>query len=135
MKKTNVKMNKPVYPGLSILDISKTLIYEFWYDYIKPKYQDNAKLCYMDTDRFNIHIKTEDAYEDIANDVKKWFGTSNYDADRPLTKGINKEVIPLMKDELGRKSIIEFVALRPKTFSYFTDDDTVHKKAKETKNV
>ena len=65
MKKTKVKMNKPVYLGMSILDISKTLMYEFWYDYIKPKYQDRAKLCYMDTDSFVIHIETEDFYEDI----------------------------------------------------------------------
>ena len=64
MKKTKVKMNKPIYLGMSILDISKTLMYEFWYDYIKPKYQDRAKLCYMDTDSFVIHIKTEDFYED-----------------------------------------------------------------------
>ena len=70
MKKTKVKMNKPIYLGMSILDISKTLMYEFWYDYIKPKYQDKAKLCYMDTDSFAIHIKTEDIYEDIANDVE-----------------------------------------------------------------
>ena len=87
MKKTNVKMNKPVYLGLSILDISKTLMYEFWYDYIKSKYQDNAKLCYMDTDSFIIRVKTKDFYGDIANDVKKWFDTSNYDVDRSLSKG------------------------------------------------
>ena len=67
MKKTKVKMNKPIYVGMSILDISKTLMYEFWYDYIKPKYQDRAKLCYMNTDKFVIHIKTEDFYEDIAD--------------------------------------------------------------------
>ena len=70
MKKTKVKMNKPIYLGMSILDISKTLMYEFWYDYIKPKYQDKAKLCYMDTDSFAIHIKTEDIYEGIANHVE-----------------------------------------------------------------
>ena len=88
MKKTKVKMNKPVYLGMSILDISKTLMYEFWYDYVKPKYQDKAKLCYMDTDSFVIHIKTEDFYEDIANDVEKWFDTSNYENDkRPLPLG------------------------------------------------
>ena len=69
MKKTKVKMNKPLYLGMLILYISRTLMYEFWYDYIKPKYQDKAKLCYMDTDSFVIHIKTEDFYEDIANDV------------------------------------------------------------------
>ena len=71
MKKIKVKTNKPVYLGLSILQISKTLIYQFWCDYIKPKYQCNAKLCYMDTDSFTIYIKTEDVYEDIANDVEK----------------------------------------------------------------
>ena len=79
MKKTKVKMNKPVYLGQAIFDISKALMYEFWYDYIKPKYQEKAKLCYMDTDSFIIHIKTEDFYKDIANDVEKWFDTSNYD--------------------------------------------------------
>ena len=71
MQKISVKMNKPVYLGFSILEISKTLMFEFWYDYIKPKYQGNAKLCYMDTESFVIHIKTEDFYEEIANDVKK----------------------------------------------------------------
>ena len=71
MKKTKVKMNKPIYLGMSILDISKTLMYEFWYDYIKPKYQDRAKLCYMNTGSFVIHLKTEDFYEDIADDVEK----------------------------------------------------------------
>ena len=62
MEKTKVKMNKPIYLSVSILDISKTLTYEFWYDYIKPKYQDRSKLCYMDTDSFVIHIITEDIY-------------------------------------------------------------------------
>ena len=77
MKKTKVKMNKPIYLGMSILDISKTLMYEFWYYFIKPKYRDKAKLCYMDTDSFIIHIKTEGFYEDIADDFEKWFDTSN----------------------------------------------------------
>ena len=75
MKKTKVKMIKPIYLDMSILDISKTLMYEFWYDYIKPKYQDKSKLCYMDTDSFVIHIKTEDFYKNIANNVEKWFET------------------------------------------------------------
>ena len=93
MKKMKIKMNKPVYLGMSILDISKTLMYEFWYDYVKPKYQDNAKLCYMDTDSCIIHSKTEDFYKDIANDVEKWFDTSNYDEDdkRPLQIGKKKK--------------------------------------------
>ena len=71
MKKTKVKMNKPVYLDVSILDISKTFMYDFWYDYVKPKYQDKAKLCYMDTDSLIIYIKTEDFYEDIVDDVEK----------------------------------------------------------------
>ena len=69
IKKIKVKMNKPVYLGLSILEITKTLMYEFWYDYIKPKYQNNAKLCYVDADSFIVHIKTEDFYKDIVDDV------------------------------------------------------------------
>ena len=100
MKKMKVKMNRPVYLGLSILEISKTLImYEFWYDYMRPKYDDNAKLCYMDTDSFIIHIKTKYLCENIADDVEKRFDTSNYHVNRPLPKGKNKKVIGLMKDE------------------------------------
>ena len=78
-KQTKLIMNNPIYLGMSIFGISKTLICKFWYDYIKPKSQDRAKLCYMDTDRFIIHIKTEDFYKDIANDVQKWFDTSYYE--------------------------------------------------------
>ena len=100
MKKTKVKMNKPVYLGMSILDISKTLMYEFWYDYVKPKYKDKAKLCYMDTDSFVINIFTEDFFEDINNDVERWFDTSNYDNndERPLRIGVNKKLIGLLND-------------------------------------
>ena len=126
-------MNKPVYLGLSVLDISKILMYEFQYDYIKPRYQNNAILCYMDTDSFIIDIKTENFYKDIANDIKKWLDTSNYDIDRPLPKRMNRKVIGLMKSELGGKIIIEFIALRPKNYLHLTDDDTVYKKAKGTK--
>ena len=133
MKKIKVKMNKPVYLGLSILEISKTLMYEFWYDYIKPKYQNNAKLCYMDTDSFIINIKTEDFYEDIANGVEKRFDTSNYEVNGSLYKGKNKKVIGLMKDELGGNIMTEFAALRPKTYSYLMDDGNSDKTAKGTK--
>ena len=79
MKKTKVKMSKPIYLGLSILEISKILMYEFWYDYMKPKYGNDVKLCYMDTDSFIMNIKTNDFYEDIANDVENRFDTSNYE--------------------------------------------------------
>ena len=133
MNKTKVKMNKPIYLGLSILDISKTLMYEFWYNYIKSKYGNDVKLCYMDTDSFMINIKTEDFYKDIANDVEKRFDTSNYEVNRPLPTGKNKKVIGLMKDELRGKIITEFVTLRPKTYSYLTDDGKENKKAKGTK--
>ena len=135
MKKTKVKMNKPIYLGLSISEISKILMYEFWYDYMKPKYGDNVKLCYVDTDSFIMHIKTEDFYEDIANDVEKEFDTSNYEVGRPLLTRRNKKVIGLMKDELGGKIMTEFVALRPKTYAYLTDDSKADKKAKEHRNV
>ena len=126
-------MNKPIYLGLSILEISKLLMYEFWYDYMKPKYDNNVKLCYMDTDSFIMNIKTEDFYKDIANDVEKRFDTSNYEVNRPLPTGKNEKVIGLMKDELGGKIITEFVTLRPKTYSYLTDDCKEDKKARGTK--
>ena len=135
MKKIRVKMTKPLYLGMSILDISKILMYEFQYDYINPKYGDRAKLCYTDTDSFIIYIKTEDFFEDISNDVERWFDTSNYDKNdkRPLPIGKNKKVPGLFKDELGGKIITEVVALRPKTYAYLMDDGSDHKKAKSTK--
>ena len=104
MKKTKIKMNKPIYLGFSILEISKILMYELWYDYMKPKYNDNVKLCYMDTDSFVMYIKTNDFYKDISNDVECKFDTSNYITNhRPLLIGKNKKVIGLMKDERNKK--------------------------------
>ena len=133
MKKTKVKMNKPIYLGLSILEISKILMYEFWYDYMKPKYDNNVKLCYKDTDSFIMNIKANDFYEDITNDVENRFDTSNYEVNRLLPMGRNKKVIGLMKDESGGKIITEFITLRPKTYSYLTDDGKEDKNAKGTK--
>ena len=135
MKKTKTKMNKLVYLGMSILDISKMLMYEFWYDYVKPKYKDKAKLCYMDTDSFVINIFTEDFFEDINNDVERWFDTSNYDKNdkRPLPIGKNKKVPGLFKDELGGKIIKELCLLRLEAYAYLMEDDSVKKKAKGTK--
>ena len=133
MKKVKVKMNKPIYLGLSILDISKITLYEFWYDYVKSKYEDKGRLCYMDTDSFVVNIKTKDFYKDVAENVKERFDTSNYIYDRPLSTGVNKKVIGLMKDELGGDIITEFVALRPKAYSYITNDFIEMKKAKGTK--
>ena len=116
MRKTEVLMDKPIAVGQAILDISKVLMYEFYYDYLKPKYQDKVKLCYMDTDNFILQIQTDDFYEDISNNVDKWFDTSNYDKNdsRPLEIAKNKKVIGKFKDELGGKVLIEFVALRAK---------------------
>ena len=133
MRKVKVKMNKPIYLGLSILDISKITMYEFWYDYVKSKYEDKARLCYMDMDSFVVNIKTKDFYKDIAENVKERFDTSNYIYDRPLPIRVNKKVIGLMKDELGGDIITEFVALRPKAYSYITNDFIEMKKAKCTK--
>ena len=101
MKKTTIKANKPISLALTILSLSKIRMYEYWYDDMKPKYGDNIKLCYMDTDSFIMHVKTEDFYEDIANDVEKNCDTSNYTCERPLPMGKNKKVISLMNDELG----------------------------------
>ena len=135
MKKTRVKMNKPLYLGMSILDISKTLMYKFWYDSFKQKYGDIANLCYTDTDSVIINIITEYFFEDISNDVEKWFDTSSYNKKDqiPLPIGKNKKVPGLFKDELGRKIITEFVALRPKAYEYLDDDGNDYKKAKGTK--
>ena len=128
-------MNKPVYLGISTLDISKTLIYELWYDYIKSNYEDRSKLCHTDTDSFIIHIITEDFFVNISDDVERWFDTSNYDKNdkRPLPVSENKKVIGLFKDKLGGKSINEFCALRAKTYAYLMGDDSEVKKAKGTK--
>ena len=100
---------------LSIIEI-KTLMYEFWYDQMKPKYDNNVTLCYMDMDSFIMNIKPNDFYGDVANDVECKFDTSNYEVNRPLSMGKNKKIIGLMKDKLGGKIITEFVTLRPKTY-------------------
>ena len=110
-KKTRVKMNKPIYLGQVILDVSKTVMYEFCYNYIKPKYEDKARLCYMDTDSFIMNIKTEDFFKDIADDVERWFHTSNYDEKdkRPLPIGKNRKVVGLFNDELVGKIMAEHI--------------------------
>ena len=133
MRKVKVKMNKPIYLGLSILELSKITMYEFWYDYVKAKYEDRVRLCYMDTDSFVLNVRTKDFYKDISQDVKDRFDTSNFYCDRPLPIGVNKKVSGLMKDELGGGIITEFVALRPKAYSYRIDDLVELKKAKGTK--
>ena len=133
MGKIKIVMNKPAYLGQAILDLSKIVMYEFHYDYMIPKYGDRLKLCYMDTDSLVYLIKTEDFYADIADDVQTRFATSGYIPDRPLPVGLNKKVIGLMKDELGGKIMTEFVALRPKLYSYKKLDGSEDKKCKGIK--
>ena len=105
---------------MSILDLSKTLMYEFHYDYIKPKYGNNANLLFTDTDSLCYEIKTQDFYKDISNDVAKRFDTSNYEKSHPsgIPTGMNKKVIGMMKDEAGGRQITEFVGLRSKLYAY-----------------
>ena len=136
MGKREITMNKPVYLGQAILDLSKTLMHEFHCDYMRPRYGSKVKLCYMDTDSFAYEIETEDFYRDFANDVKKRFDTSGYSKDdnRPLPIGENKKVIGLMKDELGGKIMTEFVALRAKMYEYRKiDKEGEEKRCKSTK--
>ena len=139
MRKTEVLMDKPIAVGQRILDISKTLMYELWYDYLKPKYQDKVKLCSMDTDSFMIHIETNDFFEDIADGVDKWFDTSKYkkNVNRPLPIDKNKKVIGKFKDELNGMIMTEFMALRAKTYAFvqINEEDELeeHKRAKVTK--
>ena len=124
MKKIKLFYNKPVYLGMCILDISKTLMFEFHYDYIKNKYLDRAKLLMTDTDSLFYEIKTDDFYKDIAADVESKFDTSEFNKDHPAINdfgfkvGLNKKVIGMFKDETGGKQIEEFVGLRPKLYSY-----------------
>ena len=137
MGKTEITMNKPVYLGQAILDLSKMVMYEFHYDYMKPKYGSKVRLCYMDTDSFVYEIETEDFYRDIAEDVETRFDTSGYSKEdnRPLPIGKNKKVIGLMKDELKGKIMTEFVALRAKMYAYrmLNKDKPEDKKCKGTK--
>ena len=111
MRKNQILMNKPVYLGWSILDLSKTVMYEFWYNYVKPKCVENAKLCYMDTHSFTVHVKTDVIYNCIAKHVETRFYIWNFELDRPLPKRKNKKVIGLVKDELDGKTMKNLVAI------------------------
>ena len=130
MGKTEIKMNKPVYLGQAILDLSKMLMYEFHYDYMRPKYSNKVKLCYMNTDSFVYEIEAEKFYRDIAKDVEERFDTSgcSKEDNRPLPIGIKNKKIGLMKDELGGKIMTEFVALRAKIYVYRKIDKEVEEK-------
>ena len=135
MKKTSLTMNKPIYLGMCILELSKTIMYDFHYQYIKPKYGEKAKLLFTDTDSFMYEIETEDFYKDISGDVKDRFDTSDYPENHPsgIPTGINKKVLGMMKDEAGGKIIKEFVGLRSKLYSFIMDDGEETKKCKGVK--
>ena len=135
MKKTSLTMNKPVYLGMSILDLSKTVMFDFHYKYIKPKYNNKAKLLFTDTDSFLYEIQTEDFYKDISGDVRDRFDTSDYPEGHPsgIPTGINKKVLGMFKDEAAGKIIKEFVGLRAKLYSYKMDEGKENKKCKGIK--
>ena len=136
MKKTSLTMNKPVYLGMCILDLSKTIMYDFHYNYIKPKYGAKAKLLFTDTDSLMYEIETEDFYKDISGDVKDRFDTSDYPENHPsgIPTGINKKVLGMFKDEAAGKRIIEFVGLRAKLYSFIMEDGKENKRCKGVKN-
>ena len=137
MKKTSLTMNKPVYLGMSILDLSKTLMFDFHYKYIKPKYGNKAKLLFTDTDSFLYEIETEDFYKDIAGDVRDRFDTSDYPEGHPsgIPTGINKKVLGMFKDETAGKVIKEFIGLRAKLYSFKMDEGKENKRCKGIKKA
>ena len=135
MKKTKLDFDKPVYLGMCILDLSKTLMYDFHYNYIKQKYGDKAKLLLTDTDSLMYEIQTEDFYKDISGDVKDRFDTSGYPPDHPsgIPSGFNKKVLGMFKDEVNDNVIEEFVGLRAKLYSYKMFEGEESKKCKGVK--
>ena len=135
MKKIKLFFNKPVYLGMCILDLSKTLMYDFHYKYIKQKYGDKAKLLLTDTDSLMYEIETEDFYKDISGDVKDRFDTSDYPPNHPsgIPSGFNKKVLGMFKDEVNGRYIEEFVGLRAKLYSYKMFEGEQSKKCKGVK--
>ena len=135
MKKTSLIFNKPVYLGMCILDLSKTIMYEFHYNYIKEKYENKAKLLFTDTDSLMYEIETEDFYKDISNDVKNRFDTSDYPPNHPsgIPTGCNKKVLGVFKDEAAGRIMKEFVGLRAKLYSYKMFEGEESKKCKGIK--
>ena len=120
MKKTEVYSNKPIYVGQAILDLSKTLMFDFHYDYIRKKYDDAAELLFTDTDSLMYLIQTDDFYQDISRDIKRKFDASDYPEKHPsnIKTGVNKKVIGKFKDEVAGRQITHFVGLRPKLYCF-----------------
>ena len=135
MKNTQVYFNKPVYVGQAILDLSKTLMFDFHFKYIKEKYHNKAELLFTDTDSLMYEIKTDDFYKDISPDILSKFDTSDYPTNHKsgILTGVNKKVIGMFKDEVSGKQITHFVGLRPKLYSYKVEDEKELKKCKGIK--
>ena len=135
MLKTEVYFNKPVYVGQAILDLSKTLMFDFNYNYIKEKYGNKAELMFTDTDSLMFQIYTDDFYLDICPDVRDKFDTSDYPPNHKsgILTGVNKKVIGMFKDEVAGKQITRFVGLRPKLYSFKIEEDREVKKCKGIK--
>ena len=135
MKKTEVYFNKPVYVGQAILDLSKTLMFDFHYNYIQKKYKHKAELLFTDTDSLLYHIYTDDFYKDVSYDIQTKFDTSDYLPDHPsgIFTGVNKKVIGMFKDEVAGKQITCFVGLRPKLYSFKIEESKEVRKCKGIK--
>ena len=130
--KETLTMNRPAYVGMCILDLSKTLMYDFHYNYIKHKYGNKAKLLFTDTDSLTYEIETNDAYNDFFKDKSK-FDNSDYPENSPYFNKINKKIIGKFKDELAGVPVVEFIGLRSKMYSYLKDNDVCGKTAKGIK--
>ena len=124
MKTTEVYFNKPIYVGQAILDISKTLMFDFHHNYIRKKYGNKAELLFTDTDSLMYLIQTDDVYHDISKDIKKKFDTSGYPENHPsvIKTGVNEKVIGKFKDEAGGRQITHFVGLRPKLYTFKVEE-------------
>ena len=127
--------NKPVYVGQAILDLSKTLMFDFHYNYIKKKYRNKAELMFTDTDSLLYQIHTDDFYRDISNDILEKFDTSDYPPNHKsgIPTGVNKKVIGMFKDEVAGRQITKFVGLRPKLYTFKIEDGSLTKKCKGVK--
>ena len=136
LKKTEVYFNKPVYVGQAILDLSKLLMFDFHYNFIQKKYSyKRAKLLFTDTDSLMYELNTDDFYDDIRNDIREKFDTSDYPQDHKsgILTGVNKKVIGMFKDEVAGKQITKFVGLKPKLYSFKVEDSNISKKCKGIK--
>ena len=132
-RKTSIKLNKPVYVGMTVLDLSKLLMYQFWYKVLKPRYPEGkVRLCYTDTDSLILQVYTDDVYDDMKQNLDE-YDTSNYPPEHKTYSTANKKVVGKMKDELGGKVMTEFVGLRSKMYSYVGEESG--KRAKGVKKT